>query len=372
MQDAVDDAHCLNTMNITRGLPEVLGDTPEDATAFKQRYRQDSDYQGHIEKVWGARKYDTRPQVDIDKLTEFGIDNGWGGKCAGNMIRTGNSRHNAADAGVLCCSKFRNGQVAFNLPGPKNGINEDCGYGWSGRMEDWDADELQLIRVRAPPAWMDAFLRLEDKPLLSCEENLLSGSDFAKMAVSEQLLHLLEIQRCICFSDAAPFGQGEHVPEHLERICTTCNQQILNFIDNVNSYAPPIQIDECRTIITEIFTLYSQLHNIASRMQGISAKKGLRKFTKDFLRLCNNLVQEGGLKRKRKSKTKNLRKYKYNKTKRKKRNDKLKKKENKKAMNKYHPSSTSSSRAGKKWENKHSHKRKQKISRKRKQKKYLD
>ena len=67
-----NDAECEATLRLTRdGGDEVQGDTPNTARAFKRRYRQDEDYQRHIQRVWGARAYDSRPQVAIDEKTEY-------------------------------------------------------------------------------------------------------------------------------------------------------------------------------------------------------------------------------------------------------------------------------------------------------------
>ena len=316
------DINCVNSMGLTRGAQEVVGDTPEDVVEFKNRYRQDADYQNHIDTVWGARAYDTRPGVDIDYKTNYGLDNGWGYSCTGILTNTIGSRSNAQAANTKCCSKFKKGQVAFNLPGPPKGPagNHDCGYAWSGVRAHWDPDDLVLRRHHAPPNWYNDILQLEAKPLLECDEggNLLSGRDFAELDVVEQLLHLLAIHRCICY-ESPPFGHlHQHTETAIANVCGECSNKIEDFINIITNFPGPAPA-VCRNIIRDIFILYINLHRIAEdkvgdiRMRG-RVKKGLRKFTKDFLRLCNALTQAGGLLRNRSYKIKQKRK----KTKRKK------------------------------------------------------
>ena len=141
------------TRNIlVNGGKEAVGETPTNVNEFKTRYRADSDYKDHIARKWGEKTNWGTGMADIDKKTEHGFNLGYGYKCSGNFHKVFNSRHNAKNAGNKCCSKFRNGLMAFNIPGAApvpgggKGSVEDCGYAWTGVKEAWDEDVLSITQ----------------------------------------------------------------------------------------------------------------------------------------------------------------------------------------------------------------------------------
>jgi hypothetical protein len=314
----MSDQGCIESMDITRGRDEVVGVTPIDAQTFKTRYEQDTNYQNHIATLWGERAYDTRPSVAIDSKTRFGIDNGWGMMCSGQQNWRGHSRHNGkTKRGVNCCSKFSNGQMAFNLDsgfGPANGKNEDCGFGWTGRavaIPDFQ-NQLQLIRHIDPPAWMDNFLALNAKQIQNTDINLVSGQEFSDMSVIDQLNNLIDIHYKLCYT-LIPRYYGADT-EYLTPSCTACSTKISEFITRIHTYE--IQQQECMVIINQIFRLYLKIHELAdviNRKQSINTiRRAITKSTKSFLDLCNmteELSLLGGKKsRRKKRKTKRVRK----------------------------------------------------------------
>ena len=323
-QPTDSDKNCIKSMDITRGYNEVRGDTPNDAIRFMTRYRGDPDYRNHIHSIWGARAYPLTTQVMIDGKTEHGITHGWGKECTGKMKWTGPSRHNARRQGVKCCSKFRNGEMAFNLPGPANPFKgEDCGYGWSGERADIPnfEDNLKLIRRIAPAAWMGNFLALREKKIQNTNINLVSGQEFARMNVEDQLQELIYINHEVC-NDLIPSYFGDSHPTFItkdESGCNNCKNKLLRFVDRQD--ADNIEKRECKDIINRIFRLYLKIHELAdiiNREQTntlqIYIKVHLKKFSKGFLDLCNmieELPSTGGKKsRKLRRKVKKSRKVK--------------------------------------------------------------
>jgi hypothetical protein len=313
-------------MDLTRGHDEVVGETPIDARTFLRRYREDPDYQEHIKRVWGDRAYDTRPGVAIDEITDYGIRHGWGKQCTGDQTWTGDSRNNArSKRGVKCCSKFKNGQMAFDLPGPPNGPggsggNHDCGYGWSGRAQAIPGfqDDLKLTRSINPPAWMNDFLRLNAKQIQNTNINLESGQDFAAMSVQDQLSHLITIYQGVC-QELIPQYYGTEHPVLLDGdSCVSCYNKLDEIYGRIDEHT--IQERECLIIIKQIFKLYTMIHELANTLNTSETdsqntiRRHLKKFSKGFLDLCN-MIDEladlvGGKKSRRKSQKRKLQKRK--------------------------------------------------------------
>ena len=151
------DQNCLDSnRNFSNGYEEVIGVTPNNAQSFITRYRQDNDYRNYIDARWGERAYFGAAPDVVDNRTRDGIVEGWGRKCTGQRQKRINSRHNAKNRGINCCSKFRNGEMAFSLDDNRQG-QEDCGWGWTGRPVNIDPDEYKLTVDHPPPAWMEDF-----------------------------------------------------------------------------------------------------------------------------------------------------------------------------------------------------------------------
>ena len=316
---------CEDSKNkFSSGYTEEIGVTPDNPESFITRYRQDNDYQNHIETVWGARQYDTRPGVAIDNKTAYGIRKGWGKQCTGQQTWTGSSRGNGMDKDVKCCSKFKNGQMAFDLPGPANGPgnNHDCGYGWSGRTQDMDKNDLALTRKVNPPAWMSNFLALEKKVVKNTDITLESGKYFAEMPVIEQIYYLKAIYHGVCEEIIPKHYGSEHPGRHED--CGICASKMEEISESLNNW--DIERRECISIIKKIFTLYIKIHELADVINRVEVNNKrelgsqLKKFSKGFLDLCNMIgnLQLGGKKsriksQKTKRKTKRLRKTRKNK-----------------------------------------------------------
>ena len=205
------DPNCENTLDRTvNGYDDVVlyfvvPPDKDPPNYFIQNYRENPLYQAHIDRVWGAPAYDDGRQI-------FGIKEGWGHQCTGSYLGRRNSRNNAGKKSkAICCSKFRNGQAAFDInkapefkigKGGNSKRNEDCGYGWSGKAHDWDPNLLNMTRRVAPPNRVAQVRQLQAKSIFGTDINLVSGDVFAGLqadnngnnwTIYEQLEHLQSI-----------------------------------------------------------------------------------------------------------------------------------------------------------------------------------
>ena len=320
------DPNCENTLDRTvNGYDDVILEfvVPPDRTPhnyFMQNYRENPQYQAHITRVWGDRAYDERPTSDLDGRTMFGIQNGFGYQCSGSYMKRYNSRHNAENNGASCCSKFRNGQAAFNIKGapefrigngPGASRNEDCGFAWTGRREDWNHDLLDMTTRIAPPDRVAQVRLLQAKSIFGTDIDLVSGDVFANWDIYEQLEHLQSIYTSICggaigqtIGSDGPFADevlGERDDAGIRPNCFTCEQNIQNFY---NAAAAGNRQD-CRLLVGRLFELFIQVHGIADTMEatrqldiagelpaGVGAPRvrtRIRDFVRTWIRICNNL-----------------------------------------------------------------------------------
>ena len=253
---------------------ENIGNAPTNGNAFIQQYNQNTDFKNFIDKEWGEHAFAPQPSVTLAKKMRDGLkSSAWGKRCTGKKLNIWPSRHNAKTKGANCCSKFENGQIAdtVNLPN-----KEDCGYGWTGKPQDWDED-LQMRRTVPPPAWMPDILALEQIDLPGCNITLKSGVAFVHGGIYEALTHLNAIHQCICESNNL-FGT-----EDPENRCNNCETKINAFYDNLDS------VDGCDDTILRIITMFRNLHNIARKNVNKSTTKALNSFGKQFVKLCNDL-----------------------------------------------------------------------------------
>jgi hypothetical protein len=255
---------------------ENIGNAPTNGNAFIQQYNEDPRFKNFIDEKWGEHAF--KPSHNFVNLAEKmrdGIKTSWGKECTGKKIEIRPSRHNAEKKGVNCCSKFRNGQIADDVADPSK--PEACGYGWSGKAQDWNED-LQMRRTVPAPAWMANVLALEQINLPGCNITLKSGSDFVRDGIYEALAHLNAIHQCICKSYNL---YGDRDPDDR---CINCETKIRAFFDNPDSE------DECDDMILRIMTMFQNLHDIARRKKVTKGSKtALMSFGKEFVKLCNNL-----------------------------------------------------------------------------------
>ena len=105
---------------------------------FIQRYTQDADFRNGIDGAWGDQAYPPIKRVDyLSNPTRIGIHTSYGDAavprmCTGVRRALFGSRHNAAAAGALCCSKFKNGQMGSNVDEGGADEAEICGFAWTG------------------------------------------------------------------------------------------------------------------------------------------------------------------------------------------------------------------------------------------------
>jgi hypothetical protein len=333
------------------------------ADEFIQMYRENPVYQQWTDRVWGRRMYDSRPRVAIDAKTEAGIRSSYNGtarprKCIGKQEWTGSSRHNAKDAGVRCCSKWQNGQMADDVKatGIKNG--EDCGYGWSGNPVRMDATELVMPPPPPPPgkAWIEEFRTFDDKhgtvsyyhPEVgdrkesslvvfvpheadksradescaggSCAQEspakeiaLMNGPDFIELNLADKIQQFGLLYWTLCGvipAEARRYNTDGTVAgvyrEHSSwGDCIRCR----TILDRYQNHPPENPSPRFLEILDRI---YYDLHRQVEKKQTINVKK----FKDTFLRLCNQLENElkgGKIQKTRKTrKTRKIRKTRKN------------------------------------------------------------
>ena len=333
------DPNCENTLDRTvNGYYDVILEferqlraapsRPTPQNFFMQNYRENPQYRGHIERVWGDRAYAApNATTPLDGRTIFGINEGWGHQCTGSYMGKWNSRNNAKrDVGALCCSKFRNGQAAFDInkanefrigKGPGARRNEDCGYAWNGERKAWDPNLLNMTRRVVPPNRVAQLRLLQAKSIFGTDIDLVSGDVFANWNIYEQLEHLHSIYTSICSGDIGriigrdgPFAQdvlGELIPDpanpddpdaRIRANCHTCEQNIQNFYND----AAQGNRQDCRLLVGRLFELFIQVHGIADtmeatrqrdirdgRQQAPRVRTRIREFVRDWIRICDNL-----------------------------------------------------------------------------------
>jgi hypothetical protein len=203
-----------------------------NANAFISKYRSDTDYQAWIESQWGKRAFNFNNSI-LDGKMVAGIHNSFGikpvpRKCTGSQIWTGPSRHNAKAQGVVCCSKWKNGQMGDGVDEwTKIKEGEDCGYGWNGRPEKMDANDL-VMPPRPPPserAWIKELLtfgKIDNLPTLN-NLALKSGAEFLALDLNSKISEFLTILTCLnpthhsCEDIIETFKQNSHIVVKVER-----------------------------------------------------------------------------------------------------------------------------------------------------------
>ena len=267
---------------------EPVGNAPTDGKAFIAQYNGNTDFKNFIDDRWGQHAFapSTNMVILAGKMRDGLKSSAWGKICTGNRLNQWNSRHNAKNKGANCCSKFQNGQIAdkVNNPNAPDPNGEDCGYGWSGKPQNWNED-LQMQRTVPPPAWMDDILIMEEHDLPGCNIKLKSGVNFVHDGIYDALKHLNDIYQCICKSNNVLqknlFGSGSPSAK-----CSNCENKISAFYQNLD------HIKLCENTIIRIITMFQNLHNIARKNVTKSSKKALSSFGKQFVKLCNKLPLE--------------------------------------------------------------------------------
>ena len=262
------------------------------ANNWIQRYQQDQNYQNWVTNTWGDKAYGADGVVD--HRTHAGIVRSYGNaqlprRCAGPYDRRWNSRHNANNAGVHCCSKWRNGFMGDNVNEDNN--LHDCGHGFFGNPEQMNAADLEPPPPPPPPvpAWMVALQGYGafDKQIGDVNIHLVSGADFIAMDLDGKFGEIYDIYLNVC----GDYPVGTEVPE--ADVCHRCSA-----LFNGNMAHLPEDPQVIANITKKLNNFYYELH----RRFRTNYNYSLRKFKDEFIRLCNtisNAAAVGGNKNKK-------------------------------------------------------------------------
>jgi hypothetical protein len=244
------------------------------ANAFMQKYREMPTYREWVDQTWGERAYTSERRTDyLDRRTQEGIKASYGNsnspkKCTGKRFHNFNSRHNAWAAGAKCCSKWKNGQMGFDLSSSMQG--EDCGYSWLGNAVDMQEDEM----TKPPPPTLETLLK--NFPSHLCGNiSLISGADFVALPTIDKLYELYGIYKDLC------------IDGNVEPACIYCGEVLEPLTDIVMRGSPTDVV-----IVNLDQRLMRMFYEIARPARVRAYANNIELFKAAFLEFCLRVPEE--------------------------------------------------------------------------------